>query len=65
MADLAPIAVFAFKRPEHTRQTLESLSKNPEFLQSQLHIFCDGPRHPGEAESVTDTRRIIEELEHP
>ncbi|NJM21280.1 MAG: hypothetical protein HC907_22480 [Richelia sp. SM1_7_0] len=35
----APIALFVYKRPEHTRQTLESLMQCPEFADSHLYVF--------------------------
>lgn len=62
---LAPIALFAFKRPEHTRRTLESLAKNPEFSASPLFIYCDGARDQSETAQVDETRRIVREWPHP
>ncbi len=65
MNNFAPIAMFVFKRPEHTRRVLESLARNSEFLQSPLYIFCDGSRHPRETEAVISTRKVIDDIEHP
>lgn len=61
---LAPIALFTFKRPEHTRRTLESLAKNPEFAASQPFIYCDGARHNGEAAQVVETRKLVRAAPH-
>lgn len=61
---LAPIAVFTFKRPEHTRRTLEALSRNPEFAQSDLHIFCDGSRRTDEEAAVHKTRELVRSWPH-
>ena len=61
---LAPIALFAFKRPTHLRQTLESLSRNPEFNQSELHIYCDGARRIDEEEAVSQTREVARSWPH-
>ncbi|MDP5169388.1 MAG: hypothetical protein NWR72_04030 [Bacteroidia bacterium] len=44
MNQFAPIAIFAFNRPDHTRRTLEALSLNPEAAHSTLYIFADGPK---------------------
>ena len=45
MADrLAPIALFVYKRPQHTRRALEALSANPLAAHSDLFVFSDGPR---------------------
>ena len=56
---LAPIVLFAFQRPEHTRRTIEALQRNPEARQSILWIFADGPRSERDAEKVEETRRIL------
>jgi len=61
----APIALFAFKRPEHTRLTLESLAHNPEFMDSPLFIYCDGTRDSDEEKLVSLTRKLVHELSHP
>ena len=52
----APIAVFAFNRPEHLRRTLAALAANDMAAESDLTIFCDGPRHEGER-TLTDEVR--------
>ena len=41
---LAPIVFFAYNRPDHTRQVLESLSRNKLADESTLFIFIDGPK---------------------
>ncbi len=41
---LAPIALFVFNRPEHTQKTLNALCNNYLVEQSELFVFCDGPR---------------------
>ena len=42
MQTYAPIALFVFNRPKHTKLVLEALSHNPEAILSDLHIFSDG-----------------------
>lgn len=42
--NLAPIALFVYNRPEHTARTLEALAANYLADQSNLFVFCDGPR---------------------
>lgn len=59
---LAPIAIFAFKRPDHLRGTLESLLANPEVSSSPVYVFCDGPRRPDEASAVEQTREVARSL---
>lgn len=62
---LAPIALFTFKRPEHTRRSLESLAQNPEFAESPLFIYCDGARNEAEAAQVNETRKLVRDWPHP
>jgi hypothetical protein len=62
---LAPIALFVFKRHYHTRKTLESLALNPEFLESQLYIFCDGPKTYRDFDDVATTRKLVKGWPHP
>lgn len=53
----APIVLFVYKRPWHTLQTLEALSKNELADQSTLYIFCDGP---GKNATPEDIKQINE-----
>jgi hypothetical protein len=61
---LTPIALFTFKRPEHTRRTLESLAQNHEFAESPLFIYCDGARNDAEAAQVEETRQLVRHWPH-
>jgi GT2 family glycosyltransferase len=61
----APIALFVFNRPDHTRRCLESLAHCPEFLQSPLHIFCDGPRSNADTAATQAVRDIVNQWPHP
>lgn len=54
----APIALFAFNRPEHTRRALESLASNSLAGQSELFIFCDGPRRSEEQVAIARVKEI-------
>lgn len=55
----APIALFVFNRPQHTKRVLCSLSMNEEARRSDLFVFCDGPRDDREAPDVNEVRRIV------
>ncbi|WP_407844992.1 methyltransferase, TIGR04325 family [Desulfovibrio falkowii] len=55
---LAPIVIFAFNRPGHLRRTLDALAANTLAAQSDLTIFCDGPRND-EERSRTEAVRTI------
>lgn len=60
-----PVALFAFKRPEHTAKTLEALAKNPELAGLPLFIFCDGGRRDDERAAVEATRAVARAFDHP
>lgn len=62
MSNLAPIVVFAYRRPDHLRNTLESLKQCEGFGDSQVIVYCDGPRNTEEHASVEATRKVAREL---
>jgi GT2 family glycosyltransferase len=56
---LAPIALFVFRRPDHTRRTIESLLANPEAARTEVVVFADGPRADRDVEAVEQTRDVV------
>ena len=50
--ELAPIAFFAYKRPQHTLTALRNLSRCELSAESDLHIFCDGAKTAKDREYV-------------
>lgn len=56
MRPLAPIALFAYRRPDHLAATVQSLLRNPEAPQTALTIFCDGAKGETDAEGVAQVR---------
>lgn len=42
---LAPIALFAYNRPQHLRRTVEALAGNALAAESELFVFLDGPKN--------------------
>lgn len=56
----APIALFTYNRPAHTRRTLETLAANPQAARSTLVAFSDGAR-PGDEAKVAEVRAILRE----
>lgn len=59
---LAPLAVFVYKRVEHTRRMLQSLCANPDFIRSPVTVYCDGPKDEGDRVAVEETRRLVRAL---
>lgn len=60
-APLAPIAVFAYRRPQHIAALLTSLRTNPEHEKSPIYVFLDGARGEADAEDVARTRTVARE----
>jgi hypothetical protein len=60
--ELAPVAIFAYRRPHHTRQLIESLRTNDSYANSPLFVFCDGARGEADRDAVAQTRAIVREL---
>jgi len=58
----SPIALFVYKRPEHTRRTLESLMQCPEFADSPLYVFCDGAKKEEDKFQVMQARDVVRSL---
>lgn len=61
MIGLAPIVLFVYNRPSHTRRTLLALEKNHLADQSDLYVFSDGPKNAKDIDSVNAVRAVIRE----
>jgi hypothetical protein len=58
----APIALFVYNRPEHTRQTVEALKKSPAAAASDLTIFSDAARDSSAIHAVSAVRGYLRQL---
>lgn len=54
----APCVVFAFNRPTHLRKTFQSLANNAEACDTDLIIYCDGPRTSVDNPQVREVRDL-------
>lgn len=64
MINNAPIVLFVYNRPWHTRQTLEALTRNDLADKSELFIYSDGPKSNARQEDISkidEVRKIINE----
>lgn len=57
--ECSPIAFFAFNRPYHTMQSLNSLIKNKEAKDTDLYVFIDGHRKFSEVHLVDNVEKVI------
>jgi hypothetical protein len=58
----APVAIFAYRRPDHLRDTLETLMACDGFERCQVIVHCDGPRSEAEREAVEATRELARSM---
>jgi hypothetical protein len=60
----APVAVFVYNRPEHSKKTIEALSENRLAKETDLFIFSDAAKNEKSIEAVENTRKIIETISY-
>lgn len=63
MRSLAPIVLFVYNRPEHTKETIKALKENDLSNESELFIFSDAPRSEMEVENVNRVRTIVDNVQ--
>lgn len=62
MADLAPIALFVYNRPDHTKLTIDALLRNSESSQSELFVFSDAAKTSVHQPAVAQVRKFIRNI---
>lgn len=55
----APIVLFVYKRAQHTRATLAALANNLLAADSDLYVFCDGPKGAQDTSAIEETRAVV------
>ena len=61
--NLAPIVLFVYNRPWHTKQTVEALQKNELAKESELFIYCDEAKNEDAGKSVDEVREYIDKVD--
>lgn len=56
---LAPVALFVYNRPDHTRRTVQALEANALAGETPLHVFSDAHRNEAARRSVEEVRSYI------
>lgn len=56
---LAPVALFAYARPDHLAMTLEALRADPLAVRTDLHIYCDAPRNEAARAGCEAVRSLV------
>jgi hypothetical protein len=60
--NLAPVTLFIYNRPEHTRRTLEALNQNILADNTVLYVFADGPKENANAAAldlINQAREVV------
>lgn len=57
---LAPIILFTYNRPWHTKQTLDALVKNDLASDSVLYIYSDGPKLNASVDQINKIKEVRE-----
>jgi len=60
MQNLAPIVLFVYNRPDHALRTIEALKKNNLAKESELFIFCDGPKNENGLSKINEVHKVID-----
>lgn len=59
---IAPIVLFVYNRPEHTKKTINALKRNKLAEESELFIFSDGVKNKEDKQKVKEVRGIINNI---
>mgnify|MGYP000948411760 CR=1 FL=1 len=60
---LAPVLLFTYNRPSHTRQTLEALMNNELCSETELYIYSDGYKSKSDKNEVLKVRKLIHSID--
>lgn len=63
MNPYAPILLFVYNRPQHTRNAIAALLKNSLAKESELIIYADGAKRDEEQSAVEEVRTIVRAVE--
>ena len=62
MRPTAPVAVFAYRRPQHLMTVMESLARNDQARDTDVIVFIDGPRTEHDRALVRRVREVVDTL---
>ncbi len=61
--NFAPVLLFVYNRPYHTRRTIEALQKNNLAKDTELYIYSDGPKTESDVHIVNQIRAYLKTVE--
>lgn len=59
---IAPIILFAYKRPVELESTIKALKANHLAAKSELYIFVDGPKKPDDIPKVQQVQKLLDRV---
>lgn len=62
MSEFSPVIIFVYKRVDHLKKTINSLSKNKLSKKTDLYIFSDGPKFNCELRDVDKVRNFCTKI---
>jgi len=60
--NLSPIILFCYNRADKTKAVLDALKQNNSAQESELFIFCDGPRSESDLVKVKEVHKVIDSV---
>lgn len=61
-SEYAPVVLFVYNRPDHTRRTVEALKKNAQVQESDLIVYSDAPRSENQEAAVAEVRLYLRQI---
>lgn len=58
----APVVLFVYNRPEHTRKTVEALRLNRGATQTDLIVYSDAAKKFDQEDKVAETRAFVDQI---
>lgn len=55
---LAPVVIFAYNRPQHLRRTIDALAGNHLASETNVTIYCDGPKTEEVGNAIDEVRNV-------
>jgi hypothetical protein len=59
---LAPVALFLYNRPFHSKITISHLKRNFLAKKTQLYIFLDGPKNNFDIKKISEIKNLIKDI---
>ena len=59
----APVALFVYNRPDHTRRTIDALKQNKLSNDSELIVFSDAAKSEAQVDAVREVRKYIRQID--